>query len=132
LEAGVVEERVGAGVGGPGGVGEVLGEFAGGVVVDDVAERVPPPGRFLRRDLLRVEHPHLVVAFAQAAGRVEDVAFVGGDDHRAGGIGDGRYGQRGGLAGPGAGDVDDHVLVSRTRRRRRQRSGRGTLRECQR
>jgi hypothetical protein len=34
-------------------------------------------------DLLRVEHPH-VVAFAQALGGVEDVAFVGGDDDRTG------------------------------------------------
>ncbi|GAA3117190.1 hypothetical protein JOF29_006086 [Kribbella aluminosa] len=55
----------------------MLGQVARGVVVDDVAERIPPPAGFLGRDALGVEHPHAILAvvavLTQPAGGVEDV-----------------------------------------------------------
>ena len=108
--AGGVEERVGArtGVTRPG--GEVLCELGGPDLVGDVGQRVPPPGGFLAGDLLRVEDPHRAGARSHVAGGIDDVALVRGDQHRAGGVQDGRYGARRGLARAGAPDVDVHVF----------------------
>ncbi len=51
-------------------------ELGRGGVVDDVGERVPPPGRLLADDLLRVEHPRRADLVAQVTGGLHVVVLV--------------------------------------------------------
>jgi hypothetical protein len=74
-------------------------------------ERQAVQGAAASHEVLRVEHPHLVVAFAQSAGGVEDVAFVGGVTITAPGASAMTgTGSRGGL--PGSGPAMSMIMTS--------------------
>ncbi len=113
VHAGAVEERIRLGVRRPGSRREILRELCCAGVVGDVGERVPPPGRLLAGDLLRVEHPHRALLRADVARRVQHVALVRRRDDGAGRGDEPGDHQRRRLADPRAGDHGRHVLERR-------------------
>ena len=54
-----------------------------GPLAAHIAQRIPPPAPALARDPLRIKHPHPPELAARVAGRVDHIALVRGDKHRA-------------------------------------------------